>query len=128
MADAKAVPAEARNLIVFKMDTVCEPDSIVQPADLLKIVEWPAAEVMKAVFVFVLRFAEMGVQPAIMLFRERCGVDHQLLCNVERRTRRKRHTQESTFTSVVVLGEHAFAVGNDRVVVLHQALVGDSAA
>src|SRR5260370_42480970 len=117
---------EPLDLLIAEMNPVREPHAIVQPTDLLEIIERPAAEMMLAILPLVGGLAEMGVQTAAVLRSERGAVDHQLLRDVERRAGRERDRPESARRAVMKLPQHALAVGNDDVMVLHQALVDEA--
>ena len=128
MTDADPVLAEAANLVVVEMDAMRQPDALVQPADFLEIVERAATEMGKAELVLVPRLAEMGMQPAVIFLGQGRAVDHQLPGDVERRAGRDRHAAERALRGVVIFRQHALAVGDHGVVVLHQPFVGDAAA
>ncbi len=127
MADADAVPAEPRHLAVVEMDAMRQPGALVEPADLFQIIERPHAEAGEAEVVLVLRLAEMGVQPAIMLLGELRGGAHHGARHVERRAGRERHRRHRARRRVVIAGDDALAIGEHGIVVLHQPLVGDAA-
>ncbi len=120
--------AQPRDLGIVEVNAVCQPHALIQPADLFQIIQRPAAIMMQTVVVFVMCFGEVGMKPAIVLFGKRRGIDHQLPGDVERSARRQRDLPERTLAQIVIFEQHALAVGNDRVVILHQAFVGDPTA
>ena len=109
------------------MDAVREPGPRVEPAALLEIVERPAAVHLLAELVLVLGLGQMGVQADVELVGELGGRAHQRGRHRERRAGRQRDLHHRVLAALVMLCDHARAVGEDRVLVLHHA-VGRQAA
>ena len=127
MADRRSGPAQPPHLGRIEEDAVREPGPRIQPAALLEIVERPAVVDLLAEAVLVLSLGKMGVQTHVEPAGELGGLCHERGRHRERRTWRKRNLHHGVFAALMMLGHHAFAVGQDRVLVLHHA-VGRQAA
>ncbi len=65
MAYADAMASQPPDFLIGKVDTMRQPCSVVEPAVFLQIVHRPATELLQAVSVFIMGFAQMGMQSAI---------------------------------------------------------------
>ncbi len=122
MAYADAVAAEPGHLAIVEVYAVREPGPVVEPAALLQIVHRPAAETLDAVVLFVDGLAQMRVKPAIAARRKRGAFLHQPRRNREGRARRKRHLPHRAVCGVVIARNYPFAVGQDDIDVLNDAV------
>src|SRR5579883_603101 len=127
MADRDAMPAEPGDLVIVEMDSMRQPDAVAHPADLFEIIDRPAAETSEAIVVLVPGLAEMGMEAAAMLGRERRGRGHDRFRHVERRAGRERDLAERTLRRIVKQVQDALAISENDVVVLHESLVRDAA-
>ncbi len=94
----------------------------VQPTQIFEIIHRAAAEVFEAVGIFIDRFAQMRMAGAIVLVGQLHRFHHQPLGDGERRAGRQRHLQHRTFGLVVILADHPFAIGQNRIIVLHDGI------
>ena len=104
-----------------------EPDAARHPACLLEKIDRPQAIHLEAEPLFVLGLAEMGVELAVVALGKLRAFDHEILRDRERRTRRERDANLRAGLWIVEQLQHALAVGEDRLFVLHHA-VGRQAA
>ena len=81
----------------------------------------------QAIIVLVDRFPKVGVQPTIVAMGQFCGLPHQGFGDCEWRTRRQRHLQERSLRRIVIGRQDPFAIGQDRILVLHDAVGWQSA-
>ena len=82
---------------------------------------------MKTVSVLIAGFSQVGVKEAIVFLGEISRIHHQPLGDVERGAWGKRYAQERALVRIVIFRKHPFAVQDNRVVVLHQSFVGETA-
>ncbi len=122
MADGRLGLAEPLHLVGIEEDAVGEPGPRIEPAALLEIVERTAAIHLLAEFVLVLGLGEMGVQAHVELVGKIRGGAHQRGRHRERRARRQRNLHHRIRTALVMFCHDARAVGEDRVLVLHDAI------
>ena len=127
MADADAGLAEPRDLLRVEMDAMREPGALRHPARVLEQIDGAQAVHLQAEALLVRGLAEMGVELAIVALGERGAVAHQPLVDRERRAGRERDADLRAGLRVMEQLQHALAVGEDRVLVLHDA-VGRQAA
>ena len=118
MADAHAMLAQPPHVIVGEMNSVGEPGPVIEPAHILKVVERAHPEHRLAEFILVMRFGEVGVQTAVVLLGQRSAGAHQRLGHAEGRARRERDLDHRARTALVILADHALAVGEDRILIL----------
>ena len=111
--------AEPGRLRLVRVDAVRHPGPRGQPADLLVLLDRPAAEVLQAVGVLVRVLGQVGVQPHVEALGQFRGAPHQLRADAERGARGQRDPHHGPPPGVVVRGDQALAVGEDLVVVLH---------
>ena len=124
MADADAGAAEPPDLLRIEMDAVREPRALRHPAGLLEQIDRAQPIHFETEALLVLRLAQMSVQLAIVALGESGAVAHQPLVDRERRTRRERDTDLRAGFGIVEQLQHALAVLEDRVLVLHDASGG----
>ena len=122
MADADARRAEPPNLVVVEVDAVREPGATAHPAGLLQEIDRPHPVDVEAEPLLVGGFAEMRVKLAVVALGETRGLDHQRLVDGERRTGGERDADVRARRGIVKQFQHALAVGEDRVAVLHYAI------
>ncbi len=127
MADGRSRLAEPPDLLRLEMDTVGKPGPRIQPAGLLEIIERPAAMHLFAEFVLVFCLRQMGMQADVQLLGQRRGGAHQRRRHRKRRTRRQRDLHHGVLAALVMFCDDAFAVGQDRILVLHHAVGRQSA-
>ena len=118
------VPAFPRRFIScgVEMNAVREPCPRIEPAALLEIVERPAAMHLLAEFVLVLGLRQMGMQANVEPRGERCGRAHQRCRHRKRRARRQRNLHHGVLAALMMPRYDVFAVGEDGVFVLHDAI------
>jgi hypothetical protein len=85
----------------------------------------PKTDRQKAIL--VLRFGQMRVEAAVMLFRQFATGAHQGFGDGEGRAGCKRHLDHRARAALVILADDALAIGEDLVLLLHHA-VGRQAA
>ena len=113
---------EPLDLAVIEMDAVREPDPFVEPAAILEIIERPAFVELFAERVLVLGLGEMGVHANVQTRRQLRRPPHQRRRHRERRTGRERDLHHRALAGLVITRHNAFTVGEDRVLVLHDAV------
>lgn len=124
MCDTGARRAEPLELGGFHVDRVCEPDVRSGPPDRFGEVDRAPAVVLDAVVLFFRRLAEMRVQVNLVMLAGKLGRRaHEVRRDGERRTRGQHHPRHRERSRIVMLGDHAFAVAQDRALVL-DGLVG----
>ena len=127
MADADARPPEPTDLFGVEMNAVREPCALRHPAGLLEQVDRAHFVHVEAEALLVLGFAEMRVQLAIVPFGEPRRIAHQPLVDRERRAGRERDADLRAGLGIVEELQHALAVGQDRLLVLHDGVGRQSA-
>ncbi len=97
MAYANTCLAEPLNLIIVEVNAVGKPYPIIHPAQLFHIINWPAAKMLKAVIIFIMGLAEVGMAGAIVAMGEFHRFGHQPFGNGKGCARGKRHLQHRAF-------------------------------
>ena len=122
MADSDAGAPQPADLLGAEMNAVREPGPLRHPAGLLQQIDRPHAIHLEAEALLVLRLAKMGVQLAVVALGEPRGLAHQPLVDRERRTGRERDADLRAGLRIVEELQHALAVGENRLLVLHHRI------
>ena len=70
MTHAHTMFAKLRDVGIIEMDAMRQPGAFRQPAAIFEIIQWPHPEGGLAKCLFILRFGEMRMQPAIIALGE----------------------------------------------------------
>ena len=119
MADADPRPAQPLDLARIEVDPVRDPGAGREPARLFQKIDRAHAERLDAVNVLVERLAEMRVQPAIVALGESRRSFHHPLRHGERRAGGERDADHRAGFWIVKQPQHALAVFEDGLRVLH---------
>ena len=122
MANPNAMLTQALHVTVREVDAMRQPCAGVQPTHILKIVDGAHAKCRMAEFILVMGFRKMGMEAAIMLFRQFAAGAHEGLGNTERRARRKGNMDRRTLTPLVVLPDHPLAISQNIILILHNGI------
>jgi hypothetical protein len=128
MADARAGARERADLGGGRVHHVREPHVLAHPSEALGVCDRCLAEGREAEPLLVERLGQVRMQAhAGVATREACALAHQVRRHAERRARSHPHAQHRARRGIVEHGKHALGVGEDRVLLLHEA-VGRKAA
>ncbi|MDF9864741.1 hypothetical protein M2437_003723 [Methylorubrum pseudosasae] len=106
----------------LKWMPVGEPSPPRHPADLFEVIDRALAERLQAEGVLVASFAEMGVKRAIVALGQHGALAHQPLGDGEGGAGGQPDPHHRAGLGIMEQAQHPLAVGEDRVVVLHQRL------
>ena len=120
-------PPEPPDLLRIEVDAMREPGALRHPAGLLEQIDRPQPVHFQAEALLVLGLAQMGVQLAIIVLGQRGAVAHQPLVDRERRARGQRDADLRSRPGIVEQLQHALAVLEDRILVLHDDVGGKAA-
>src|SRR6266478_8846337 len=122
MADGRSRPCQTHHLVGVEVNAVGKPRPLAEPSAIVEVVERPAAIDFLAIAVLILGFGEVSVQSHFLLRGQLRRQAHQRGCDGKRRTRRKRNLYHRVLAALVIALDQPLAVGEDRILILDNAV------
>ena len=119
MGDGSTGLAQAPDLVVVKVNAMCQPGVASQPAAFFKIIQGAHAKAREAVVVFVTRLTQMCVQAHLEFRCQGSALTHQRITDRKRRAGRERYLHHGARAALMVGIHDPLAVGEDGLDILH---------
>ena len=110
MTDTGARRAQTADFVVVKVNTVCQPCPVTQPANAFQIIDCTQTKHFQAKLFFIQRFRQMRMQPDIFPLRQSGALTHNFGGDRKRRARCQCNLHPRALAALMIAVNQALAV------------------